>query len=196
MAHFPTISYATRYLATLGIAFLTVSAAFGADLKQAQKLYDEGRYLESIDLIPQDSAAGIYLLYLNEKAVASRANPDSNNPREYGFLYNLYIKKNPALFETNEALGGSYEPTRYRYDQLLKLDPHSVYAGNIEYEWAVSFDNSVWEDGDGSMHTKELISDYEELIRKYPTAEFVAAVRKRIEELKVLHEMRTGEAIK
>lgn len=81
----------------------------------------------------------------------------------------------------------------FRYEQIKKLNPKSKYIGIIEFDGIKSFHSAVWEDGDGSSHSKELVSDYESLINRFPDASFVSDARARIEQVKKNHKKITGD---
>lgn len=175
------------------LVFFVAPITHGADLAKAWSLHKEGKYLESIALSSQYSEEGIYLIYLNEEEIGGRADYSAQLPDSPKAKYYQYVKQNPTLFFYNEAAGGTYETSEVRYEQIKKLNPVSKYVGIIEFDGIKSFHDAVWEDGDGSSHSKELISDYEGLIKRFPKASFVPDARSRIEQVKRSHKRVAGK---
>jgi hypothetical protein len=168
-----------------------VSTVNAADVATARLLYGQGKYLESINIVGEQTEEEVYLKWLNEINIGGLAGPMSDDPNDENHKYYSYVIAHPEMFYSASSIA-AYKPSNYRYDQLKKINPNSVYLGEIEYRWKKDFDDSVWEDGDGTRHSREIINDYENLIGKYPNASFVSETRARIEEIKVLHKDITG----
>jgi len=167
--------------------------AKGSDLQKAASLYKAGEYLESIANCSSDSDTSLYQIYLNEKEIGARADYESTLPESHNAKYIQYVKKNPELFVYNEAAGGIYEPSTVRYDEIKRIVPGSKYLGLIELDRIKSFDTAVWEDGDGSAHSNNIVARYTELIKRYPEAGFVDTVKQRIQAIKAKHKRITGK---
>jgi outer membrane protein assembly factor BamD (BamD/ComL family) len=178
-------------VAYIWLASLSATAS-GADLQKAKSLYKAGNYIESIANCSLDSDAAIYQIYLNEKEIGARADYEATLPDSPKAKYIQYVKKNPTQFIYNEAAGGTYGPSNARYNEIRKLAPGSKYLGLIEYDNIQSFDASVWEDGDGSAHSKEIVTKYSDLIKRYPDAAFVESAKQRLRDIKVSHKRITG----
>lgn len=172
---------------------VTPGLAKGADLQKAISLFKAGEYLESIANCSSDSDTFLYQIYLSEKEIGARADYEATLPGSPKAKYSQYVKKNPTLFVYNEAAGGIYEPSTVRYDEIKKIVPSSKYLGLIELDRIRRFDTAVWEDGDGSAHSRNIVARYTELIKRYPEAEFVNTVKQRIQDIKAKHKRITGK---
>ena len=101
--------------------------------------------------------------------------------------FEIYIMNNSDHFTS--ASEGNYKitPTDYWLKRIINKN-HSVF-GDFEFEKIKDFDEGVWEDGDGSMHTEQLIKNYQDWAIKFPTNNNVPIARDRIEDLKNLSDI-------
>jgi outer membrane protein assembly factor BamD (BamD/ComL family) len=167
--------------------------ASASDIVKAWSLYKQGDYIGSISLLDGKSEEELYLRWLNEVKIGGAADATSvyepNSPQR---KYYDYVKKNKEFFVHDEACS-CYLDSGKTTQQLEKLYPKSEYLAEIKYAEIKDFDEGVWEDSDGSMHSKDLISSYNNLIQRFPNEPFVPEVKKRIAEIKKRHKQITGE---
>jgi hypothetical protein len=145
--------------------------------------------IQSIEKIKniKDSDDKFAGLYKAESIIASKSNwtyfyQDKINLK--GFYdkmpgkYERYVMKNSARF--NSASEGMYAITAKDYWlKKIKNQKHSS-IGDYKFSVIHNFDEAVWDDGDGTMHNKKLISDYKEWIEAFPNHEKVNLANKRI----------------
>lgn len=92
------------------------------------------------------------------------------------------MMSNLPRFESGSEGSTGIKVSRYWMDKI-ENKKHPVIAAR-RYEGIKRFDEAVWEDGDGSMHTKRLVQSYRNFLKTYPDFPFRAEIQLRIEELK------------
>ena len=161
-------------------------AAAGA-IKVAESLVDSTP-LRAIALVEEieDCDDKFALLYLAEREIASRSREEYYyngvaNPR--GFYdsdpnrWEAYLLEHLEHFvSAREGLG--IEAGRFQIDRIVDRS-HPV-IGLAEYDDLRSFDEAVWEDGDGAVHGGRIIGGYEEWLTRWPGHEQAEWVRNRI----------------
>ena len=130
------------------------------------------------------------LLFLAEREVASRSGEEYYyngvaNPR--GFYgrdpnpWEAYVLEHLDHFVSARE-GSGIEVGRFQVDYIVDRSHFAI--GLAEYDALRSFDDGVWEDGDGSMHNDRLIGGYEEWLTRWPEHSQAEWVRNRIAWLK------------
>jgi hypothetical protein len=154
-------------------------------------------YLESVPLKAVEMAEQLpgcddkfALLYRAEVKMAAgsdesyyyngKVNPQGGYGKEPNEL-ERYVIEHSEHFET--ASEGS--PIRAGDYWLRKIrDRKHEVLGEFELGAIRSLDEGVWEDGDGSMHTPELLREYGAWLEKWPHHPQAGQVRQRVEELR------------
>jgi hypothetical protein len=135
------------------------------------------------------------LMYLAESQIASKSRTGyyyqgKINPKAWdnksANKFDKYVFGNISHF--NSGSEGMYSTTANDFwIKKIKDRKHPMVAF-YEYSGIKSFDNAVWDDGDGSMHTPKLKKDYLSWIKKHPSNELVNTIKERIKTLEAYDE--------
>lgn len=162
----------------------------------ANKLYENGEYLESILLFkeiiekyPSDELAddALYLIWKCEREIGQKADILSQNKENENHKYYIYISKNRGFFSYYEP-NGSYRCNEERYKQMLQLFPDSEFVDNMKYYFIKMCADDAWEDGDGRSSNPWVIKEYKDFLTQYPNSEFRNEVKEQIKRLKEMAE--------
>ena len=126
------------------------------------------------------------LLYVAERQIASRSGEEyyyngAANPR--GFYdrdpnrWEAYVLEHLEHFVSARE-GSGIEAGRLHLDRIV--DRSHAAIGLAEYDELRSFDDAIWEDGDGSPHSVRIIHGYEEWLTHWPGHSQAEWVRSRI----------------
>jgi hypothetical protein len=170
------------------VSFSCITCVNRDEFKQAQEVIQINpiKAASLLTSIP-DCDEKFALLYLAEVEISKKARMDffyndKVNPRGWYDKepneYEKYIFKNIEHFNSAREGWHHIAPNDF-WLRKIKNKEMDVIA-DYEFKKIKDFDDAVWEDGDGSMHSKELIRKYNDWIRKFPDNEDVSKTKERI----------------
>jgi hypothetical protein len=148
--------------------------------------------IEAIPLLEsaRDCDEKFALLYQADAKIASQAREEffyagKVNPRGWydqePTSFEKYLMEHTERF--NSASEGMYAISANDFWLSRIKDRSHPVIGDYEFRKIQLFDEAVWEDGDGSMHSKKLIEEYKNWINRFPGHKHVPLAEKWIQEL-------------
>jgi len=168
--------------------FVVASEDNCQSIGEANKLFREEQYFESLDIVKKCAAKALYLIWLNEKEIGLRVDPPSMADEKHPHrAFYEYVRKNKDSFAYDEA-HGNFSTTEERLREITRVDPKSRFLAEIEYHLISTLDQRAWEDGDGRTISSILIKKYDDFCKTYPDSEYAGVAKKRIKELEAVQE--------